>query len=799
MEQGAGQGVTGTEGIRMRWLRRTLSKRTSTASKIGRRLSFQPRLEALEDRLLPATTTLAVPVPIGPTGSATAAPVFSWNPVAGADAYNIVVVDLTTQKTGFGAITPQTSYAPPAALTVGDTYAWSVQAQDSNNDTSGQSAPLTFTVADLDVPTFLSPSDAATTTPTFIWNAAAGALKYNLSLTDQTTGHNQQITGLTTTSWTPGSPLTLQHTYVWMVQGVDSSNAAEPWSKTHAFVVTNLAAPTPVRPSGTATSVLPVLTWNAVPGTDHYDFWALEQDTTQNTTATLEYTHVVGTTLTTSQFPLQAGLTYSWKVRAVDSANHAGAWSNTLTFVVIPLQAPTLDGPSNASVLQPTFIWNTLSGASKYDIWVQDERTGQILRDQAVTGTSWTPSNPLTLGDTYDWWVRGIDIDGNPGPWSDAASFTVFNLAAPTLLSTSGSSTTPLAFHWNAVTGASDYDIWVQDRETGQILRDQAVTGTSWTPSGPLNQGDTYDWWVRGIDGNHVPGPWSNRSTLSVQLYPAPGLIAPTGSSSTLPTFSWGPGFPVSPKYDIWVQDRQTGQVLRDQSVTTPRSIPPVTWTPSSPLNQGDTYDWWVRSVDADGSPGPWSTGQTFTVTPLATPSLLGPSGAIVATLPTFSWGAVAGASHYDIWVQPNGSSQVLRNQDVTGTTWTPTTALTRGVGYTWWVRAVDSVNSPGPWSAGQTFTVYALPAPTLIGPSGATSSLPTFSWKAVTGADHYDIYVEDMTTGQVLRKTNVTGTTAAPTGPLQKGDTYEWWVRAVTSTGLDGIWSDPLELTVTT
>jgi hypothetical protein len=85
------------------------------------------------------------------------------------------------------------------------------------------------------------------------------------------------------------------------------------------------------------------------------------------------------------------------------------------------------------------------------------------------------------------------------------------------------------------------------------------------------------------------------------------------------------------------------------------------------------------------------------------------------------------------------------------------------------WVRAVDGVNSPGPWSSGQ--TVYALPVPILLGPSGTAPALPTFSWQPVIGASHYEIHVEDKTTGQVLSDGNVTGTTFIPSTALQTGD----------------------------
>jgi len=63
-----------------------------------------------------------------------------------------------------------------------------------------------------------------------------------------------------------------------------------------------------------------------------------------------------------------------------------------------------------------------------------------------------------------------------------------------------------------------------------------------------------------------------------------------------------------------------------------------------------------------------------------------------------------------------------------------------------------------------------------------------TFTWTAVAGADHYDLFVKDVTTGQVvIHSSDVTGATFMP-GPgqvLTDGHTYTWYVGAVSADGL--------------
>jgi small neutral amino acid transporter SnatA (MarC family) len=362
-------------------------------------------------------------------------------------------------------------------------------------------------------------------------------------------------------------------------------------------------------------------------------------------------------------------------------------------------------------------------------------------------------------------------------------------------------SATP-TFSWTAADQADHYDIWVDNVTTGQgqVLRNQHATGTSWTPSTPLVEGDAYRWWIRGVSSSGATSPWSQATNFSVVPLATPVVSGPSGSASdATPTFAWS-AVDQADHYDLWVADLTTGQnqVLRNTDVVgTP-------WTPSTPLAQGNSYEWWVRAVSSTGATSPWTTGQDFSVVPLATPVPAGPTGSTTQTTPTFSWSAVPLADHYDLWVNnvTTGQSQVLRNQNVSGTSWTPSTPLVQGDSYVWWVEAIASsdLGTTSSWSAAQQFSIPPLASPAVTGPAGTTTSLlPTFTWAAVDQADHYDVWVTDLTTGQaqVLRDPNVSGTAWTPSTPLVQGHTYNWWVRAVSSSGGLSAWSSTQSLTV--
>src|SRR5947209_6168554 len=101
----------------------------------------------------------------------------------------------------------------------------------------------------------------------------------------------------------------------------------------------------------------------------------------------------------------------------------------------------------------------------------------------------------------------------------------------------------------------------------------------------------------------------------------------------------------------------------------------------------------------------------------------LEPRFAPAANPPTFTWAPIAGAFQYDVWVSDltTGASPIVRNTNITGTSWTSFRTLDPGDNYMWWVRGVSATGVKGPWSDGIAFTVTSLPAPAQLSPVGGT------------------------------------------------------------------------------
>ena len=106
------------------------------------------------------------------------------------------------------------------------------------------------------------------------------------------------------------------------------------------------------------------------------------------------------------------------------------------------------------------------------------------------------------------------------------------------------------------------------------------------------------------------------------------------------------------------------------------------------------------------------------------------------------------------------------------------------GVGrYRAWVRGFDSLNRPTAWSRGMDFRIVTRPE--FVTPLNqsfvSTRDFPEVSWTSVVDTDYYDLWVNNITTGesQVIRETRLP-TTSYPTELAGlEGGAYRAWTRA--------------------
>jgi hypothetical protein len=185
------------------------------------------------------------------------------------------------------------------------------------------------------------------------------------------------------------------------------------------------------------------------------------------------------------------------------------------------LDAPTLVSPSGAiSTNPPTYVWNPVSVATWYYLWVSDAWGTPVTQhwyDASVCGASICsviPPVPVS-GGRYTWWVQTWNGSA-PGSWSSSLSFSAGQLPATTLISPTGSvSTRTPTYTWAKVSSATWYYLWVQNQGGTPVIQTWYTTASacdthicSVTPSVTLTAGATHTWWVQTYDDGGY-GPWS--------------------------------------------------------------------------------------------------------------------------------------------------------------------------------------------------------------------------------------------------------------------------------------------------
>lgn len=341
----------------------------------------------------------------------------------------------------------------------------------------------------------------------------------------------------------------------------------------------------------------PTFTFTESAGATHYELWV---NRVGGPAAIIREQTLTATSFTPDQ-DLPTGDYVVW-VRAYNGQASA-AWS-AASFFSIDLQASTIttsDGETSDNT--PTIEWTASLGATEYDVWVNHIGVeNQVIRTW-VTGTSFTPAEPLVDGE-YRIWVQAED--GNvQAAWSNGVTFEVVSTGR--LIGPVGTQTTARPqLEWTGPAGT--YELWVnQVGGAARVVHETAVDGFAFTPTSDLTDG-RYRGWVRLRNPGEAPGEWSTAFDFVVASAGVPGRGEITSvSDGTSPTFSWN-AIDNAVRYELWVnQDGGTPRVIHLTDLTS------LTHTTSEVLAAGG-YRAWLRGFSEGGTAGEWSAAFAFTV-----------------------------------------------------------------------------------------------------------------------------------------------------------------------------------------
>ncbi len=192
------------------------------------------------------------------------------------------------------------------------------------------------------------------------------------------------------------------------------------------------------------------------------------------------------------------------------------------------LSAPTVTGGNDAQG-RPTLKWNAVTGAAKYEVYRARSMDGDYIKYSTVTSTSYTNISYIENGNTYYYKVRALDANGTAGAWSSIVSVTyraasTGTLSAPTVTGGNDAQGRP-TLKWNAVSGAAKYEVYRARSRSGEYIKYSTVTGTSYTNTSYIEDGNTYYYKVRALDANGTAGAWSSVVSVTYRK-PAAATVA---------------------------------------------------------------------------------------------------------------------------------------------------------------------------------------------------------------------------------------------------------------------------------
>ncbi len=516
--------------------------------------------------------TIANPVVTASNNQETGKPVLRWKYMAGADHYEVF-----RSRTENGTFTkvfdaPWLSYTHSSA-TPGSTYYYKVRAVYDNGACSMFSSVVSCRAL-YAAPTVTLSADT-NGLPLLKWDAVEGAESYIVYCNGLV-----ETTVRTTTYLDEDVESGNKYTYTVVAVAADKTESAP--SKA-VSVDYNSIRPEPEAATRSVDGK-PVLIWDKIPNAVSYSVY---RSTTKNgtfarvfTTTGTSYTHVSA----------EIGRTYYYKVKALFPDDV----SATSAVVSATCKEPSFKvNTENREDGKPRLTWDSVEGATSYQVYRSNSSDGQFVRVFTTTGTSYSNTSAVA-GNAYYYKVKVIFGNGTSafGPVvSETCKAYTFTISG----ANRESDGKPRVL-WQKAANVR-YEVYRSESSDGTFVKAFTTKGGSYTNTSAVS-GKTYYYKVKAIlvDKTEV---WSN--TISGRC----SMIAPTVTtghreSDGKPTLSWTRVAGAS-KYEVYRSTSENGTFTR-VFTTAGRTYTHSSATPDR------TYYYKVLALSADGTENVFST-----------------------------------------------------------------------------------------------------------------------------------------------------------------------------------------------
>ncbi len=705
-------------------------------------------------------------------GLSTTVIVISWNAVNSAASYSVwrSTSSSSSSATQIASALTATTYSDTTAAS-GVTYYYWVRATNAGG-TSAFSSPDVGYLAVIVGPESVAASDGTMANYVKVsWSASANAVKYEVwrgTVNDYSQA--SKLSSPTTTSYNDTSVQPGMRYYYWVravtVAGTSAFSSSDTGYRP-------LGVPTNVRATtGNSTGV--TVSWSAVSGAVSYEISRGESGASASSAT------VIGTTTALSYMDASAvpGVTYAYFVRARASACNS-AWSSAALgsrSVPTPTGLTASDGLYSGHVL---VNWPAMPGAESYELMRSPEDNIGFAETIATTTDTSFRDATVEYGLTYYYFLRA-KFSAGMSPWSSSeAGWRAFPV--PTgIAADDGTSTANVKIVWDAVEGATLFQVW---RYSNARSRNELIgtsTTTSYSDNKGIEPGTKYSYRIKAV----FPTGTSMLSESDTGYLKAssPAVVASDGTSTDRVTLTWGAaaGAVAYLVYRSTTSSSANAELLDSTSML---------FYEDKTASRGGLYYYWVRTATGlDTSDfGTSDTGYAG----LAAVSRVTASDGAYADKVVVSWGAVSGAQTYEVWRGTTddyqGSSRVANG--VSGLAWEDVGA-TPGMKCWYWVRACGSSAVPGLWGVNDSGW-RKFSAPTDVTASTNQTDGIKVSWKGTTTGVSFEIYrgmSDDFSQAAVVA--TVSGASNYTDNSTVPGYVYYYWVRAYSDLS-ESSWSD--------
>ena len=365
--------------------------------------------------------------------------------------------------------------------------------------------------------------------------------------------------------------------------------------------------------------------------------------------------------------------TFAWKDRAI--GDNFGGKITWIPYDVPATKTPQISLTTDASTGKPLLKWADDENAVAFAVYRSTSKTGDFTLLDTPDDTKYLDTSAVP-GRTYYYMVTAVDMGGKEK--DSAIKSITCDCARPVVSITTNASSGKPSLKWNAVDGATKYEVYRATSKNGTYTKMYTTTSTSYTNSTAV-PGTTYYYKVKSICGKSSYGNSAYSVVKSITCDCArPTVTVKCNENTGKPVLSWKAVDGAS-KYYIY-RSTDGGKTYKYWDSTSKTSYT------NSGAEAGKTYYYMVKAVCGKSSYG--NSAQSLAksiVCDCAKPVL---SITAVNGKPKLSWNAVDGATKY--WVYRSTDGKNFKYYDTTTKLSYTNMNTTAGTTYYYKLKAVN-------------------------------------------------------------------------------------------------------------